>query len=630
MEHKSGKPHHTLLPLTLGALGVVYGDIGTSPLYTIKEALGGPHGFGVSEGNVLGVLSLVFWALIVVVTIKYVFYVLRADNDGEGGILALMSLVTRKPGSEKTAERGLLIALGIFGAALLYGDGSITPAITVLSAVEGLEVATHLFQPYVVPIAIVILIGLFLIQRHGTARIGKLFGPFILVWFIAIAALGTKAIVSEPGVLRAISPYYALHFISEYGTSGLMILGTVFLAVTGGEALYADMGHFGRAPIQVGWLTIAMPALVLNYFGQGAILLSNPENISNPFYALTPPFLLYPMVVLSTIAAIIASQAIITGAFSLTRQAVMLGYLPRMRILHTSSAEIGQIYVPTINFLLMIATMGLVLGFGSSSNLAAAYGVAVTTTMLITTLLLMYVMRERWGWSNLHIACVAGPFILVDFAFWIATLTKIPHGGWFPLLAAALIYTLMASWRMGRKVLSDRLEGRTLPIESFVESAFQHGHRPKSVDGAAIFLSGRPNVAPVVLLHNLKYNKIVHSKTIILSFVIEERSHVPSSERLEVKDAGYGFFSITAHYGFMESPHILDIVELASQKGVQFERRTTGFYLGRESIVLGAKSVLPRWRGQLFATMSRLAQAPTAFYGIPPNQVVELGVQIEI
>ena len=620
----------SLLPLTLGALGVVYGDIGTSPLYTIKESLGGPHGFGVSEGNVLGVLSLVFWALVVVVTIKYVFYVLRADNGGEGGILALMALVTRRERGSKAEERAVLIALGIFGAALLYGDGTITPAITVLSAVEGLGVATHLFEPYIVPIAIVILVGLFLIQRHGTARIGKLFGPFILLWFFAIGFLGAVAIASEPGVLVAMNPWYALHFISEYGLGGLMILGTVFLAVTGGEALYADMGHFGRKPIQLGWITVAMPALILNYFGQGAVLLNDPEKISNPFYALTPDFLLYPMVILSTLAAIIASQAIITGAFSLTRQAVMLGYLPRMRILHTSSAEIGQIYVPVINFLLMIATIGLVLGFGSSSNLAAAYGVAVTTTMLITTLLLIYVMRERWNWSVLHISCIAGPFILIDLAFWIATMTKVPHGGWFPLLAAFIIYTVMGTWRMGRRALSERFKNRTLAIDKFVESVFQHGHRPKTVDGAAVFMSGTPDVAPVVLLHNLKYNKIVHEKTIVLSIVNEERSHVSDAERLEVKDLGFGFFSVTARYGFMESPHVLDIVELAAKKGVQFDRRSTGFYLGRESIILGEKPTLPRWRGQLFATMSRLAQAPTAFYGIPPNQVVELGVQIEL
>ncbi len=630
MEHSTKAHPKSIIPLTLGALGVVYGDIGTSPLYTIKEALGGPHGFGVSTGNILGVLSLIFWALIIVITIKYVFYVLRADNGGEGGILALMALVTRRERGSKAKERALLVALGIFGAALLYGDGTITPAITVLSAVEGLQVATHLFEPYIVPIAIVILVGLFLIQRHGTARIGKLFGPFILVWFIAIGTLGALAIFSAPSVLLAMNPWYALHFISEYGVHGLMILGTVFLAVTGGEALYADMGHFGRYPIQLGWVAIAMPALVLNYFGQGAVLLNNPEKISNPFYALTPEFLLYPMVALSTMAAIIASQAIITGAFSLTRQAVMLGFLPRMRILHTSSAEIGQIYVPTINFLLMIATIGLVLGFGSSSNLAAAYGVAVTTTMLITTLLLMFVMRERWNWSPLHIACVAGPFILIDFAFWVATMTKVPHGGWFPLLAALLIYSVMGTWRMGRKALSERFQNRTLAIDKFVESVFMHGHRPKSVDGAAVFMSGTPDVAPVVLLHNLKYNKIVHDKTIVLSIVNEERSHVPESERLEVKDLGFGFFSVTARYGFMESPHVLDIVELASKKGVQFDRRTTGFYLGRESIVIGEKTTLPRWRGQLFATMSRLAQAPTAFYGIPPNQVVELGVQIEL
>ncbi|MBI2425210.1 MAG: potassium transporter Kup [Candidatus Hydrogenedentes bacterium] len=627
-------PHDThsksIVTLTLGALGVVYGDIGTSPLYTIKEALSEEHGFHVSDANVLGVLSLVFWALILVVTIKYIFYVLRADNGGEGGILALMALVTHRTRGSKEKERIVMVTLGIFGAALLYGDGTITPAITVLSAVEGLEVATHLFKPYVVPISIAILAGVFLIQRHGTARIGTLFGPFILVWFLAIGTLGAMAIVSEPGVLVAVNPLYGLHFFTEYGPGGLMILGSVFLAVTGGEALYADMGHFGRKPIQFGWLSVAMPALLLNYFGQGAVLLNHPEAIANPFYALTPRFLLYPMVILSTLAAIIASQAVITGAFSLTRQAVLLGFLPRLRILHTSSAEIGQIYVPVINFLLMIATIGLVLGFGSSSNLASAYGVAVTTTMLITTLLLIFVMRERWHWSWLRVSCIAGPFIVIDLAFWLSSMTKVPHGGWFPLLAALLIYVVMATWRRGRKALSDHFRNRTLAIDQFVESVFRHGHRPKSVEGAAVFLSGTPDVAPVVLLHNLKYNKIVHDKTVVLSIMIEDRSHVPQEERLVVKELGFGFFSITAHYGFMESPHVLDIVELAAAKGVQFDRRTTGFYLGRESILIGKHPGMAQWRGQLFATLSRLAQAPTAFYGIPPNQVVELGVQIEL
>jgi KUP system potassium uptake protein len=630
MDHTTKSHSKALLPLTLGALGVVYGDIGTSPLYTIKESLGGSHGFGVTDGNVLGVLSLIFWALVVVVTIKYVFCVLRADNGGEGGILALMALVTRRTNVAEGKERMVLVALGIFGAALLYGDGTITPAITVLSAIEGLEVATHLFEPYVVPIAIVILVGVFLIQRHGTARIGTLFGPIILLWFTSIGILGAIAIASEPGVLAAINPYHAFHFLSEYGLSGLTILASVFLAVTGGEALYADMGHFGMKPIQIGWMTVAMPALFLNYFGQGAILMTDPANISNPFFALTPPFLLYPMVVLSTFAAIIASQAVITGAFSLTRQAVLLGYLPRMRILHTSSHEIRQIYVPTINYMLMVATIGLVLGFRSSGNLAGAYGVAVTTTMLITTILLIFVMRERWNWTKLRTFCVAGPFLVVDLSFWLASLTKVPHGGWFPLLAALLIYSVMGTWRLGRRALSERFRNRTLGLAQFVESVFQHGHRPKGVDGAAIFLSGTPDVAPVVLLHNLKYNKIVHDKTIVLSIVIQERSHVPIEERIEIKELGYGFFSIIARYGFMESPNVMDIVHLAAEKGVQVDRRTTGFYLGRESIILGEKSSLPRWRGQLFATMSRLAQPPTAFYGIPPNQVVELGVQIEL
>lgn len=615
--------------LTLGALGVVYGDIGTSPLYAIRECLGGEYGFGVSRENVLGVLSLILWALVAIISIKYMMYVLRADNRGEGGILALMALAAAKHASGRREGR-VLIGLGIFGAALLYGDGMITPAITVLSAVEGLETATDFFASYIEPIAIVILIGLFLMQHHGTARIGAMFGPVILVWFVSIATLGIAAIAKEPQVLSAINPIHGMAFFGHHGVGGFFVLGAVFLVVTGGEALYADMGHFGRVPIKYGWFFIALPALLLNYFGQGAALLSDPSSISNPFYALTPRPLLYPMVLLSTLAAIIASQAVITGAFSLTRQAVQLGFLPRVRILHTSSVEIGQIFVPVTNVVLMIATIGLVLGFQSSSNLGAAYGVAVTTTMLITTMLLTIVMRESWKWPVWRIAITITPFLVVDVAFWISTLLKIPHGGWFPLLVAAVIFSVMTTWRRGRSLLYERLRKRTLSLDNFVASVFEHGSKPKRVPGAAVFLSGTPNVVPVVLLHNLKYNKVLHEKTVVMSFVFEEASHVAPENRVEVRDLGHGFYNVVAHYGFMESPHILDIIELASEKGLQFERRTTGYYLGRESIVIGKSKGMAKWRTRLFATLSRLASGATSFFGIPPNQVVELGVQIEM
>jgi KUP system potassium uptake protein len=630
MSHESNHKKQSMAALTVGALGVVYGDIGTSPLYTIKECLGGEHGFGTSPESVMGVLSLILWALIAIISIKYMLYVLRADNRGEGGILALMALAVAKHGGGKRVEGGYLVALGIFGAALLYGDGMITPAITVLGAVEGLEMATDFFTSYIVLIAIAILVGIFLVQHHGTARIGKFFGPIILIWFVALGVLGAMAIFRDPHVLEAVNPWYGISFFAHHGVSGFFVLGAVFLAVTGGEALYADMGHFGRVPIKYGWFFVALPALLLNYFGQGAALLADPEAIKNPFFALTPRPLLYPMVVLSTMAAIIASQAVITGAFSLTRQAVQLGFLPRVRILHTSSMAIGQIYVPAANVILMFATIGLVLGFRSSGNLGAAYGVAVTTTMLITTILLMIVMRETWKWPAWRIALFSGPFLIVDASFWVSTMLKIPHGGWFPLLAALLTFAVMSTWKKGRSLLYERLRKRTLSLENFVASVFEHGSKPKRVPGAAMFLSGTPNVVPVVLLHNLKYNKVLHEKTVVLSFVFEETSHVPVEERVEVNDLGHGFYNVVAHYGFMESPHILEIIELASEKGLQFERRTTGFYLGRESIVVGKSKGMAKWRTHLFATLSRLAAGATSYFGIPANQVVELGVQIEM
>ncbi len=628
MHSKAKNVKKPLIPLALGALGVVFGDIGTSPLYTIREALGGPHGFGVSSANVLGVLSLVFWALIAVVTLKYVIFVLRADNHGEGGILSLMALVTGRTNGSGAKERVVLVAFGIFGAALLYGDGTITPAITVLSAVEGLNVATDLFTPYLVPITMGVLLGLFLLQRRGTARIGRLFGPFILVWFFAIGTFGAMAIIKEPGVLMAINPLYGLHFFAENGPGGLMVLGAIFLAVTGGEALYADLGHFGRMPIRVGWMVVAMPALFLNYFGQGAILLKSPEQIANPFFALVPPSLLYPMVALSTIAAVIASQAVITGAFSLTSQAIMLGFLPRMRILHTSSAHIGQIYVPTINFLLMIATMGLVLGFRSSSNLAAAYGVAVSTTMLITTVLLAVVMRERWNWSPVRIACTIGPFAVIDIAFWLSTMVKVPHGGWFPLAVALIIYTVMSTWRIGRVALAERFRHRTPPIDKFVESVFHSP--PTRVEGTAVYMSSVPNLIPPVLLHNLKYNKILHEKVVFLCIVPEERPYVPHGERLTVRDFDHGIMNVTAHFGFMESPCVPDIVEMLGEKNIHLGDTETGFYVGRKNVILGEKMGFFRWRIKLFRIMTHLAQAPTAFYRIPSGQVVEIGVLVEL
>ncbi|GMW01331.1 MAG: putative potassium transport system protein kup [Candidatus Hydrogenedentota bacterium] len=623
-------PNPSKAILVLGALGVVYGDIGTSPLYAFKDCFSGVHGFQATEPNILGVLSLIFWSLVAIISIKYMLVVLRADNRGEGGILALMALSTARHPNSQDKERRWLVVLGLFGAALLYGDGMITPAISVLGAVEGLGTATKAFDPFIVPISIAILVGLFLIQRHGTARIGALFGPILLLWFGSIGVLGLRAIAAEPHILLAVNPWYGLSFFLHNGLHGFTVLGSVFLVVTGGEALYADMGHFGRSPIRWGWFAVALPGLVLNYFGQGALLLQNPGAKSNPFYAMVPESLLYPMIALATLTAAIASQAVITGSFSLTRQAVMLGFLPRMRILHTSSREIGQIYVPAVNAVLMVCTIGLVIGFQSSGNLSAAYGVAVTTTMFITTVLLAVVERELWQWRIQKVVVVTVLFLVVDLAFWGSTLLKIPHGGWFALLVAAVTYLLMSTWRIGRAALREKLHGRTLTFDSFVTSVTLPGAEVTRVPGTAVFLSGSPQMVPVVLLHNLKYNKVLHERVIVLSVLNLEQSTVTTDERVTIDDMGHGFYRLQARYGFMESPDIKEILELAERQGLTVDRRTTGYYMGRESIVLSARGHLPRWRVKLFATMSKLAHGVTGFFGIPANQVIEIGVQIEL
>ncbi|MBI5091184.1 MAG: potassium transporter Kup [Candidatus Hydrogenedentes bacterium] len=595
--------------LTLGALGVVYGDIGTSPLYALRECFWGSHGVRASEENVLGILSLFLWSLIIVISVKYMVFVLRADNRGEGGILALMALSLSKLSNDKAKRRLVVMAMGLFGAALLYGDGMITPAISVLSAVEGLEVATTSFKHYVVPITIVILIGLFLIQHRGTARIGTVFGPIILVWFGVIASLGLVAIIRHPVVLRAVNPFWAVDFYLRNGWGGFMVLGAVFLALTGGEALYADMGHFGRRPIQLGWFAIALPCLLLNYFGQGAVILGTPSAATagefNPFFALTPRWALIPMVVLSTLATIIASQAVISGAFSVTRQAALLGYLPRVSIIHTSAHEIGQIFIPTINRVLLVATVGLVVGFQTSTNLAAAYGVAVTTTMLITTLLLFSVMRELWGWRLAPALLLTGAFLMFDIGFCSATMLKVLHGGWFPLVVGVTIYTVMITWRKGRQILGERLGERMLPLDMFVPNVTDETmeHRPVRVPGAAVFMSGNHQGTPPVMLHNIKYNKVIHETVAVLTVIVEETSHVPRAERVTVENLGHGFY---------------------------LELRTTGFFLGRENIRITKRPGMAAWRQHLFAILARNAYGAIGFFEIPPNQVVELGVQVEL
>ena len=624
-----------LLGLGLGALGVVYGDIGTSPLYALRECFHGDHAVPPTHDNVLGVLSLVFWSLIIVISIKYLAFVTRADNRGEGGILALMSLVPRKLRTAGPGGHGghwMLVALGLFGAALLYGDGMITPSISVLSAVEGLSVATPFFNPYVVPITLVILFILFLLQKRGTAGIGKLFGPVMILWFFTLGGLGLYWTAQELSVLTAVNPWHGVRFFGQNGWHGFLVLGSVFLVVTGGETLYADMGHFGKLPIRIAWFTLVLPALVLNYFGQGAVLLQHPEEATSPFFALSSrlpaSWLLYPMVALSTTAAVIASQAVISGAFSLTRQAVQLGYIPRIEIVHTSTREIGQIYIPSINWVLMFSTFGLVIGFRESSNLAAAYGVAVTTTMVITTILAYVVARRLWGWSFAAVAPAAAIFLLIDCSFFGANIIKVPDGGWFPLAIGLLVYTLMATWKKGRRVLSERLKEGALPFETFVETV--RPDSPPRVPGTAVFMARDSQSTPTALLHNLKHNKVLHERVILLTVVTEEIPQVPKAERIEILPMGKEFFRVIAHYGFMQNPGVPDVLERLREKGLDLDLMSTTFFLSRETLIPSRRPGMAIWREKLFALMSRNALRPTDFFRIPVNRVVELGMQVKL
>ncbi len=623
--HSHEKHRKYLATLSLGALGVVYGDIGTSPLYGMRECFAGSHKVAVSEANVLGILSLIFWALVIIISIKYLVFIVRADNRGEGGILALMALVRTE-----RQRRWFLVALGLFGAALLYGDGMISPAMAVLSAVEGLNVATPFFEPYVVPITIGILIGLFLLQRHGTGGLGKLFGPVMVVWFTTLAVLGIRWIVTAPHVLTAVNPWHAVIFFVHNGFSGFLVLGSVFLVVTGGESLYADMGHFGRKPIRIAWFCLVLPSLLLNYFGQGALLLQEPDAAEHIFYRLAPssPWFLYPFVGLATIATIIASQAVISGAFSLTRQAVQLGYSPRVEIVHTSEAEIGQIYVPAVNWLLMIATIGLVLGFKTSSQVAAAYGMAVTTTMVLTTLLAYVVARELWGWSRLRARLLMGALLFVDVAFFAANTTKIPQGGWFPLTVASIIYLLMVTWKQGRRLLAERIREGALPIEDFVRN-LQPGS-PMRVPGTAVFLIANVQGTPTTLLHNLKHNKVLHEQVVLMSVVTEEVPRVPRRDRVEIEAMDKGFFKVTAHYGFTQDPRSADVLDALRDKGLNLDLMKTTFFLGRETLIPSDRGGMSIWRKKLFALMARNAVRFNDFFHIPPNRVVELGMQIRL
>jgi KUP system potassium uptake protein len=636
MSERPGAPAPSgriLAGLSLAALGVVYGDIGTSPLYALKECFGAVHGIAPTRDNVLGVLSLIVWSLNFVVSYKYIAQVMRADNRGEGGILALLALVA---GRGATARRRVLVMLGLFGAALLYGDGVITPAISVLGALEGIDYATPVLRTYVVPLTVLILLLLFLFQRRGTSGIGVIFGPIMVVWFVCIALLGIRGILLEPGVLAALNPWYAIDFFIRDGVQGFLILGAVVLVITGGEALYADMGHFGRRPIRLAWFGAVLPALMLNYFGQAALLLAQPATVKNPFYALVPPELLYPMVGVATAAAIVASQALISGAFSLTHQAVQLGYSPRMTIVHTSERERGQIYVPEVNWALMVACLWLVVTFRSSTNLAAAYGIAVTGTMAITTMLFAVVARERWKWSILHIALLCGLFLAVDLSFFAANVIKFAQGGWFPIVVAIAVFTLMSTWKRGRVRLSRLMESNSLPIQLFLNDVARR--LPARVPGTAVFMTSQGGGAPPVLLHHVKHNKVLHEQVVLMSVRTEDVPYVNEDERITFEDLGQRFFAVSARYGFMESPDVPGVLRALQAWGLSVRPLDTTYYLGRETLIGVQDKKIPlgdglpplaMWRKKLFVVMSRNAQTATAFFNLPPNRVVEMGAQIQ-
>jgi KUP system potassium uptake protein len=621
------RPDGKRLALTsLAALGVVYGDIGTSPIYAIRESLHPDHAVAATAANVLGVLSLIFWALIVIIALKYQTFVLRADNRGEGGILALTALLTA---GERRVGKSTLVLLGLFGAALLYGDTMLTPAVSVLSAVEGLAVITPAFEPFVVPIAIAILAALFILQRRGTANIGVLFGPVMLVWFTTLASLGLVHIIDAPAVIGAIDPRHAVEFFANNGWRSVLVLGSVFLVVTGGEALYADMGHFGTRPIRTVWFALVLPALLLSYFGQGALILSNPEAVTNPFFLLAPDWGLIPFVALTAVAAVIASQAVISGAFSLTMQAVQLGYLPRVAIEHTSEHARGQIYVPAINWVLMLCCIGLVLGFRTSSALAAAYGVAVTTTMVVTTILFYVIARERWGWSRWVAGSLCGAFMLIDLAFWGANMLRVPRGGWFPLAIAAVLMAMMTTWKTGRALLLRRMAASTLPIQFFLADLQE---RPvRRVPGTAVFMYRGAGGTPPALLHSLQHFESLRQRVVLVSVETAEVPRIADDQRTTVESLGQGFHRIGLRYGFLEDPHVARDLAAVRLDGVLLNPAEATFVIGRESVIASERRVgMSIWRERLFGAMARNARTATSFFHLPPDRVVELGVQIEI
>jgi len=626
--HTTPRSGRYLALLALGALGVVYGDIGTSPLYALREAFHGPHAIPTTPENILGVLSLMFWSLVLIVTVKYHLVIIRADNKGEGGILALMALVTGHRTERGLSPRRLMIVLGIFGTALMYADGALTPAISVMSAVEGLGIAAPALGKWVFPLTLVILVGLFTVQRHGTGRIGAVFGPVMFIWFVTLGVLGVSQIVRNPAVLAAMLPTHGLSFFFADPVRGLLVLGAVFLVVTGGEALYADLGHFGHTAIQIAWFTTALPGLVLNYFGQGALLLRDPSAAENPFYHLAPQWFVYPLIALATAAAIIASQAVISGAFSLTRQAVQLGYCPRLRIEHTSSREMGQIYVPAINWSLMLLTIALVFYYRTSSNIAGAYGVALSTLMVMTTIMFAVMAREVWQWGLLKTTLIIGVFLLMDIPFLVANGLKIIHGGWIPLAIAAVLYVLQMTWKRGREILVMRLGEQAVPLQILLGDIA--AEPPTRIPGTAIFMTAQPEGVPYTLLYNLRHNQVLHERIVLLTVVMKEVPRVPPRDRVTIEALSSGFFRVKAWYGFVDEPDVHEIIERCGEQGLPIAIEAATFFVGRETLIASERPGMAIWREKLFSLMSRNTPRITTTYNIPVEQVIEIGAQIEL
>ncbi|HET6156733.1 MAG TPA: potassium transporter Kup [Dongiaceae bacterium] len=618
-------PKKSAAALALGAIGVVFGDIGTSPLYAMKESFVGAHPLTPDPTHVYGVLSLMFWSIMLVVTLKYVAVIMRADIKGEGGSLVMLALASRLTHATNLAP--IVVIIGIFSACLFYGDSMITPAISVLSAVEGLQVAAPALEAYVVPLTLVILIVLFAIQRHGTARVGALFGPVMLVWFVVLAIIGLIQIVKQPAVILAINPYYAVQFFLADGWIAFLALGSVVLVVTGSEALYADMGHFGRFPIRIGWFVVVLPALIINYFGQGALILTDAGALDNPLFRMVPDWAQIPMVILATVATIIASQAVITGAFSVSRQAIQLGYLPRMQIIHTSASEMGQIYVPFVNWTLAFFVALLVLGFKSSTHLAAAYGIAVTGTMIGTGLLLAIVAAKMWRWRPIVVISVVGLFLFVDFSFFAANLTKLTHGGWFPLAIGFAMFLILTTWKRGRALLWERVSKDSLELDTFLSAV---SDRVSRVPGTAIFMTGAADGTPGSLLHNLKHNKVLHEQVVVMTVQFEEVPYMPEEQRFELTTLPKNFYRLVVRYGFMEEPNVPAALRKAERQGLHCDPMQSSYFLSRETVIPSSKPGMAMWREHVFAWMSRSATSAMDFFNIPPNRVVELGTQIEI